>query len=54
MTLQRYIAKKLIPAPPLRQVGGGQFREWTDRDIERVRKLLPKIANGRKKRKRQK
>jgi len=29
-------------------LGGGKFRVWTDEDIERVRKTLPKIANGRK------
>jgi DNA-binding transcriptional MerR regulator len=49
VTLQRYLTKKLIPAPPVKSLGGGQFREWTDRDIERVRKQLAKIRNGRKK-----
>jgi DNA-binding transcriptional MerR regulator len=52
VTLQRYIAKKLISAPAVKSLGGGQFREWTDRDIERVRKQLPKIRNGRKNKKR--
>ena len=51
ITLQRYIAKKLIPVPPLRKLGGGRFREWTARDIERVRKQLPKMKDGRRKRK---
>ena len=51
ITLQRYIAKKVVAAPPLRKLGGGRFREWTNRDIERVRKQLPKIKNGRRKRK---
>jgi DNA-binding transcriptional MerR regulator len=49
VTLQRYIAKKLISAPAVKSLGGGEFREWTDRDIERVRKQLPKVRNGRKK-----
>ncbi len=51
ITLQRYIGKGVISAPALRTLGGGQFREWTNRDIERVRKQLPKIKNGRRKRK---
>lgn len=48
MSIQRYIAAKKIPVPPLQRLGGAQFRIWTDEDIEHVRKLLPKIANGRK------
>ncbi len=48
LSIQRYIAAKKIPAPPVRTLGGGKFRIWTDQDIETVRQLLPKIANGRK------
>lgn len=48
VTLQRYIAKGLISVPAVRSLGGGKFREWTDRDVERVRKQLPKIRNGRR------
>jgi hypothetical protein len=29
-------------------VGAFQVHSWTEEDIERVRALLPKIANGRK------
>ncbi|MBZ5524831.1 MAG: hypothetical protein LAP21_21550 [Acidobacteriia bacterium] len=47
-SLNRYIAQKKIPVPAVQQLGGGQFRIWMDEDIERVRALLPKIANGRK------
>jgi len=47
-TIQRYIAAGKIPVPPLERVGGGKFRIWTEGDIDKVRKLLPKIANGRK------
>jgi excisionase family DNA binding protein len=47
-TLNRYIAQKKIPVPKVERFGGGQLRIWTDADIERVRILLPKIANGRK------
>lgn len=47
-TVQRYIAAGKIPAPPLEHVGRGKYRAWSEEDVERVRKLLPKIANGRK------
>jgi hypothetical protein len=48
VTLQRYIAANKIPVPKSVRVGGSIVRAWSDQDIERVRKLLPKIANGRK------
>lgn len=47
-TLSKYIAQGVIPLPPVTRVGGVRVRLWTDAGIERVRKLLPKIANGRK------
>jgi hypothetical protein len=47
MTLNRYIVAKKIPVPPVR-IRGVRVRLWSGEDIERVRKLLPKIANGRK------
>jgi predicted site-specific integrase-resolvase len=47
-SIQRYIKAGKIPVPPLQIVGGGKFRVWTEAEIEQVRKLLPKIANGRK------
>ena len=47
MTLNRYIAAKKIPLPPVR-IGGVRVRLWTEEEIETVRQLLPKIANGRK------
>jgi hypothetical protein len=47
--LSRYIALGKISAPNLVQLGGDRVvHAWTDHDIERVRKLLPKIKNGRK------
>ena len=55
VALGRYIALKKIPAPKTIEVGGRRVYVWTERDIERVRELLPKIKNGRKTRyKRQK
>lgn len=47
-SMNRYIAGKKIPLPPLVKVGGVTVRLWSEQDIERVRALLPKIANGRK------
>jgi hypothetical protein len=50
ITLQRYVLAKKVPAPSVRKVGGVSVRLWSDEDIENVRKALPKIANGRKRR----
>ena len=49
VALGRYI--KLGKISPPRQtvdVAGKSIHAWTDAEIEHVRKLLPKIANGRK------
>ena len=48
ISLQRYISAGKVPAPKIIKIGGSSVRAWTDEDIERVRKILPKIANGRK------
>jgi predicted DNA-binding transcriptional regulator AlpA len=47
-SLDRYIAAKKVPAPKATRIGKWNVRAWTKADIERVRALLPKIANGRK------
>lgn len=47
-TIQRYLAEGKIPAPPVTDLGGNKFRVWSDEDIEKVREVLPRIANGRK------
>ncbi len=47
-TLSQYITSGKIPAPRSVTTGGITVYLWTDADIEHVRKLLPKIANGRK------
>jgi predicted DNA-binding transcriptional regulator AlpA len=47
-SLDRYIAAKKVPAPKPTKIGRWNVRAWTEEDIERVRVLLPKIANGRK------
>jgi excisionase family DNA binding protein len=46
-TLARYIAAGKVPAPKAVQIGGMSIHLWTAREIERVRKLLPKIEDGR-------
>jgi predicted DNA-binding transcriptional regulator AlpA len=46
--LYRYIEQKKVPAPEAVRIGARNVRSWTEADIERVRKILPKIANGRK------
>ncbi|HEY6352735.1 MAG TPA: helix-turn-helix domain-containing protein [Candidatus Angelobacter sp.] len=47
-TLSRYITAGKIPAPKTVEIGGLRVHSWTEEDIETVRALLPKIANGRK------
>jgi predicted DNA-binding transcriptional regulator AlpA len=47
-SLDRYIAAKKVPAPKAVRIGEWNVRAWTEEDIQRVRALLPKIANGRK------
>jgi hypothetical protein len=54
ITLQRYVAAKKVPAPSLRRIGGVSVRLWSGDDIERVRKILPTIANGRRHKKKAK
>jgi predicted site-specific integrase-resolvase len=47
-TLSRYIAMGKVPPPTILKAGDTTLHSWTDEEIERVRMLLPKIANGRK------
>jgi predicted transcriptional regulator len=46
--LSRYIKSGKVPPPQIIKTGKASLHVWSDEDIERVRKLLPKIANGRK------
>ncbi len=46
--LSRYIKKGKVPAPQIIETGKASLHVWSEEDIEAVRKLLPKIANGRK------
>ncbi len=47
-TLTQYIAAKKVPAPQTVITGKTTTHLWTLAEIEHVRQLLPKIANGRK------
>jgi predicted DNA-binding transcriptional regulator AlpA len=47
-TLSNYIAVKKVPAPQVIKLGKFVVHAWTEAEIEHVRQLLPKIANGRK------
>lgn len=47
-TLAQYIAVGKVPAPESVIPGQRPTHVWTQEEIEKVRKLLPKIANGRK------
>ncbi len=47
-TLKHYIELKKVPAPKPTIIGQKEVRAWSEADIEKVRELLPKIANGRK------
>lgn len=47
-TLSTYLTRGKIAAPQSISTGDINMYVWTEEDIERARKLLPKIANGRK------
>jgi predicted site-specific integrase-resolvase len=47
-TLARYIETGKVPAPKTVVTSNTVVHLWTEEEIENVRKLLPKIANGRK------
>ena len=46
--LSKYVLRKKIPTPQSVTTGGITVYLWTLAEIEHVRHLLPKIANGRK------
>ena len=48
IALSRYIANGKVPAPQIITLGHVKVHVWTEAEIEHIRKLLPKIANGRK------
>jgi len=46
--LSKHIRLGKIPAPKMAKTESFIVHLWTEADIERARKLLPKIKNGRK------
>jgi transposase len=49
VTLQRHIAAGTIKAPPVLKIGTVSVRLWSNRDIEKARKVLAGTKPGRKK-----
>jgi len=49
LTIQRHIAAGTIEAPPVVEVGTVKIRLWSDRDVEKARKVLASTKPGRKK-----
>jgi predicted DNA-binding transcriptional regulator AlpA len=47
-SLSRYIKAGKVSAPREVMAGGIRLRLWSESDIARLQKILPKIANGRK------
>jgi predicted DNA-binding transcriptional regulator AlpA len=47
-TLANYIEVGKVPKPETVKAGKRMIHLWTEAEIEHVRQLLPKIANGRK------
>jgi len=47
-TLSLYIRRGKVPTPRSITSGGTTVHIWSEDEVEKVRKLLPKIANGRK------
>lgn len=46
--LSKYIKAKKVPTPKTVQLGRLKVQSWTEEEVEHLRQLLPKIANGRK------
>lgn len=38
VTLERWLAKRKVPSPKTVHYGKNEFRDWTAKDVERVRK----------------
>lgn len=47
-SLSRYIKAKKVSAPEEIMAGGIRLRLWSESEVKRLQRELPKIANGRK------
>jgi predicted DNA-binding transcriptional regulator AlpA len=48
VALSDYVNRGKVPMPETAKHGSRTIHLWTEAEIEHVRQLLPKIANGRK------
>ena len=46
--LSKYIKAGKVPAPKKVTIGRLTIHSWTEAQVDQLRRLLPKIANGRK------
>jgi len=46
--LSKYIKAGKVPTPKKVTIGRLTIHSWTEAEVDHLRKLLPKIANGRK------
>ncbi|MBZ5507301.1 MAG: hypothetical protein LAO78_17720 [Acidobacteriia bacterium] len=46
--LSRYVTRGKVFQPEMVDIGQLRVHSWKEEDVERLRELLPKIANGRK------
>lgn len=46
--LSKYIKARKVPTPKKVTIGRLTIHAWTEAQVDQLRKLLPKIANGRK------
>jgi hypothetical protein len=47
-TLVTHLVKGKVPKPKAEIAGKSRTQIWTEEEIEHIRQLLPKLANGRK------
>lgn len=47
-SLVRYMKAGKIPMPEIIKAGRSTVHSWSEEEVEKLRQLLPKIANGRK------
>ena len=44
VTLQNWIAEGKVPAPAMKNIGGGRVRLWNERDIRKARNAIAKLG----------
>jgi predicted DNA-binding transcriptional regulator AlpA len=46
--MHRYMRARIFPVPRMQAFMGVRVRVWSEADIRKARKLMPKLKNGRK------